>query len=116
MRIDKLVGAAVAALEDIKGRDIVVFDVRKMTSMFDRIIIASADSTRQSKALSNHLREKMKALGAGVHGVEGEAAGEWILVDLGPAVVHIMLPAVRKYYNLEELWAPLPRVRRRRAT
>jgi ribosome-associated protein len=116
MRIDKLVGAAVAALEDIKGRDIVVFDVRKMTSLFDRIIIASADSTRQSKALSNHLREKMKALGAAVRGVEGEAAGEWILIDLGPAVVHIMLPAVRKYYNLEELWAPLPRARRRRAS
>jgi ribosome-associated protein len=114
MRIDKLVGAAVAALEDIKGRDIVVLDVRKMTSLFDRIIIASADSTRQSKALSNHLREKMKALGTSVHGIEGEAAGEWILVDLGPAVVHIMLPAIRKYYNLEELWAPLPRARRRR--
>jgi ribosome-associated protein len=114
MRIDKLVGAAVAALEDIKGRDIVVLDVRKMTSMFDRIIIASADSSRQSKALSNHLREKMKALGASVHGLEGEAAGEWILVDLGPLVVHIMLPAIRKYYNLEELWAPLPRTRRRR--
>jgi ribosome-associated protein len=115
MRIDKLVGAAVAALEDIKGRDIAVFDVRKMTSLFDRIIIATADSTRQSKALSSHLREKMKALGASVHGVEGETAGEWILVDLGPAVVHIMLPAVRKYYNLEELWAPPPpRARRRR--
>jgi ribosome-associated protein len=114
MRIDKLVGAAVAALEDIKGRDIAVFDVRKMTSLFDRIIIATADSTRQSKALSNHLREKMKALGASVHGVEGETAGEWILVDLGSTVVHIMLPAVRKYYNLEELWAPPPRVRRRR--
>lgn len=114
MRIDKLVSAAVAALEDIKGRDIVVLDVRKMTSLFDRMIIASADSTRQSKALSNHLREKMKALGASVHGVEGETAGEWILVDLGPTVVHIMLPAIRKYYNLEELWAPLPRARRRR--
>ncbi|HKA39867.1 MAG TPA: ribosome silencing factor [Burkholderiales bacterium] len=114
MRTDKLIGAAVAALEDIKGRDIVVLDVRKMTSLFDRIIIASADSTRQTKALSNHLREKMKALGASVHGIEGEAAGEWILVDLGPAVVHIMLPAIRKYYNLEELWAPLPRARRRR--
>ncbi|MGH6691547.1 MAG: ribosome silencing factor, partial [Gammaproteobacteria bacterium] len=81
-----------AALEDIKGRDVAVFDVRKMTSLFDRIIIATADSTRQSKALSNHLREKMKALGASVHGVEGETAGEWILVDLGSTVVHIMLP------------------------
>jgi ribosome-associated protein len=115
MRTDKLAGAAVAALEDIKGRDIAVFDVRKMTSLFDRIIIATADSTRQCKALSNHLREKMKALGASVHGVEGETAGEWILVDLGSTVVHIMLPAVRKYYNLEELWAPAPRARRRRA-
>ena len=115
MRIDKLVGAAVAALEDIKGRDIAVLDVRKLTSMFDRIIIVTADSTRQSRALSNHLREKMKALGAAVNGVEGENAGEWVLVDLGPVVVHIMLPAIRKYYNLEELWAPLPRARRRRA-
>ena len=114
MRLDKLSSAAVAALEDIKGRDIVVLDVRKMTSLFDRIIIVSADSTRQSKALSNHLREKMKALGATVNGVEGEASGEWVLVDLGPVVVHIMLPAIRKYYNLEELWAPPPRARRRR--
>jgi ribosome-associated protein len=115
MRIDKLVDAAVAALEDIKGRDIVVLDARKMTSMFDRIVIASADSARQGKALSRHLQEKMKALGARIHGVEGESAGEWILVDLGPAVVHIMQPAVRRYYNLEELWAPPPRTRRRRA-
>jgi ribosome-associated protein len=115
MRIGKLVGAAVAALEDIKGRDIVVLDVRKLTSLFDHIIIASADSTRQSKALSVHLREKMKALGATVNGIEGEAVGEWILVDLGATVVHIMLPAIRRYYNLEELWAPPPRTRRRRA-
>ena len=115
MRKDKLVGAAVAALEDIKGRDIVVLDVRKLTSLFDHIIIASADSTRQSKALSAHLQEKTKALGASVNGVEGEAAGEWILVDLGSTVVHIMLPAIRRYYNLEELWAPPPRTRRRRA-
>jgi ribosome-associated protein len=79
------------------------------------MIIASADSTRQSKALSNHLQEKVKASGARIHGVEGESAGEWILVDLGAAVVHIMQPAVRKYYNLEELWAPPPRARRRRA-
>jgi ribosome-associated protein len=114
MRLNKLVGAAVAALEDIKARDIVVLDVRKMTSLFDHIIIASADSTRQSRALSNRLREKMKSLGATVNGVEGETAGEWVLVDLGPAVVHIMLPAVRKYYNLEELWGPPPRARRRR--
>ena len=115
MRLDKLSKAAVAALEDIKGRDIVVLDVRKMTTMFDWVIVASADSTRQSRALSNHLQEKMKALGARVHSVEGERSGEWVLVDLGSVIVHIMQPAVRQYYNLEELWAPPPpRSRRRR--
>ena len=115
MRPDGMVRAAVAALEDIKARDIVVLDVKRMTAMFDRIIIASADSTRQGRALSVNLQEKLKALGARVHGVEGEQAGEWILVDLGAVVVHIMQGAVRRYYNLEELWAPLPRARRRRA-
>jgi ribosome-associated protein len=114
MRLEQLVKAAVSALDDIKGRDIVVLDVRRLTTLFDRIIIASADSARQGKALSSHLQEKLKALGARVRGVEGERAGEWILVDLGAVVVHIMQPAARKYYNLEELWAP-PRARRRRA-
>ena len=115
MRLDKQVKAAVAALEDIKGHDIVLLDVRKMTSLFDKVVIASADSTRQSRALSNHLQERLKALGARIQGVEGERASEWILVDLGPVIVHIMLPAVRKHYNLEELWTPPPRARRRRA-
>ena len=114
MRLDKLAKAAVSAMQDIKGRDIAVLDVRRMTSLFDWIIITSADSARQAKALSNHLQERAKALGARIHGVEGERAGEWILVDLGPGVVHIMLPAVRKHYNLEELWAPPPRAHRRR--
>jgi ribosome-associated protein len=114
MRVDKLVKTAVAALEDIKARDIVVLDVKRLTAMFDKVIIASADSTRQSKALARNLQEKMKALGAPIHGVEGEQNGEWILVDLGAVVVHIMQPAVRQYYNLEELWAP-PRPARRRA-
>ena len=116
MRIDKLTQAAVAALEDIKGRDIVVLDVKKMSALFDWIIIASADSNRQSRALASHLQEKMKALGTRVISVEGERSGEWVLVDLGSIVVHIMQPAVRQYYNLEELWAPPPRARRRRAT
>jgi len=115
MRLDKLTKAAVAALEDIKGRDIVVLDVKKMTALFDWIIIASADSNRQSRALANHLQEKMKALGARVVSVEGERTGEWVLVDLGSMVVHIMQPATRQYYNLEELWAPPLRPRRRRA-
>ena len=114
MRLDKLTQAAVTALEDIKGRDIAVLDVKKLTALFDKIIVVSADSARQGKALSGHLQEKMKALGARVVSVEGERAGEWILVDLGFLVVHIMQPAIRRHYNLEELWAP-PRARRSRA-
>jgi ribosome-associated protein len=115
MRLDKLAKAAVAALEDIKGRDIVTLDVRKMTPMFDWVIVASADSSRQSRALAIHLQERMKALGARIHSVEGERSGEWVLVDLGSVIVHIMQPAIRQYYNLEELWASPPRSRRRRA-
>lgn len=115
MRIDKLVNATLAALEDVKARDIVVLDVKKMTSLFDRVIIASADSSRQSKALSSNLQKKLKALGATIHGVEGEQGGEWILVDLGAVIVHIMQPATRQYYNLEELWTPAGRSTRRRA-
>ena len=114
MRISQLVNATVAALEDIKARDIVVLDVRRMTAMFDKIVIASADSSRQGRALANNVQEKLKALGAKIHGVEGTQSGEWILVDLGQIVVHIMQPTIRKYYNLEELWAPPPRARRRR--
>ena len=104
MRVDKMVKATVDALEDIKGHDIVVLDVRRMTALFDKLIIASGDSTRQNKALANHVQEKLKALGAAVYGVEGADSGEWILVDLGAVVVHIMQPAIRQYYNLEELW------------
>jgi ribosome-associated protein len=113
MRLDRMVKATVAALDDIKARDVVVLDVKRMTALFDRIIIASGDSARQCKALSDHVQEKLKALGARVHGVEGEQVGEWILVDLGAVIVHIMQPSARRYYNLEELWAP-PRARGRR--
>ena len=104
MRLDKMVSATVAALEDIKGRDIVVLDVRRMTVLFDKVIIVSGDSARQNKSLAGHLQQKLKALGATLHGVEGADSGEWILVDLGAVVVHIMQPAIRQYYNLEELW------------
>ena len=106
MRVDTLQQVAVAALEDIKARDITVFDVRQQTSLYDTLIIASADSNRQVKALANNVREKLKDAGASILGVEGEDAGEWVLVDAGDLVVHIMQPAVRAYYNLEELWAP----------
>ena len=115
MRLDKLVKATVDALDDIKGRDIVVLDVRRMTALFDKVIVVSGDSTRQNKALANHVQEKAKALGATVHGVEGVDPGEWVLVDLGDIVVHIMQPAIRVHYNLEELWgdaAVVPKKRR----
>ena len=96
--------AVVAALEDIKGRDIVVLKVAHLSSLFERMIIASADSTRQVKALADNVREKMKARGYPVLSTEGEESGEWVLVDLGAIVVHVMQPTIRQYYNLEELW------------
>src|SRR5712664_1679546 len=92
------------ALEDVKGRDIVVFNTARMPSMFERVVIASGDSTRQVKALADRVQEKVRESGARVYGVEGEASGEWVLVDLGDVVVHIMHPTVRDFYNLEELW------------
>ena len=92
------------ALEDIKGRDIVVFNTARMPSMFERVVIASGDSTRQVKALADRVQEKARESGARVYGVEGEASGEWVLVDLGDVVVHIMHPTVRDFYNLEEIW------------
>ena len=92
------------ALEDIKGRDIVVFNTARMPSMFERVVIASGDSTRQVKALADRVQEKVRQNGARIYGVEGEASGEWVLVDLGDVVVHIMHPTVRDFYNLEEVW------------
>jgi ribosome-associated protein len=106
MRLDKLTKIAVSALEDIKARDILVLDVRKMTALYDTLIIATAESARQTKALASHLREDLRAAGGRVVGSEGEESGEWVLVDCGEFVVHIMQPAVRAHYNLEELWMP----------
>ena len=94
----------IAALEDIKAHDIQAIDVRKLTSMFDWIIVASADSTRQTKALARHVRDALKEAGSSIVGTEGEDGGEWVLVDAGDVVAHVMQPAVRQYYNLEELW------------
>jgi ribosome-associated protein len=110
----KLQRIAVAALEDIKAHDIAVFDVRKLTSLYDSLVIASADSARQVKSLAQHVRDKLKEAGADIIGMEGEAGGEWVLVDAGDIVVHVMQPAVRSYYNLEELWSP-PAVKRVKA-
>jgi ribosome-associated protein len=119
MDIRKMQKVAVAALEDIKARDIEVFDVQHITSLFDRVIIATAESSRQTKALANNVREKLKAAGASIQGVEGEETGDWVLVDAGDIIVHIMQPATRQFYNLEELWgqaAPKKRASRKKST
>lgn len=104
MRLNKLQQTAVSALEDIKARDITVLDVRRITSFYDSMIIASAESNRQVKALARHVRDKLKEAGASIIGVEGEETGDWVLVDCGDVVIHVMQPAIRAYYNLEELW------------
>jgi ribosome-associated protein len=104
MDIKKKERAVVEALEDVKARDIVVFNVARQTAYFERVVIASGDSNRQVNALAVNVQEKLKALGANVVGVEGRRNGEWVLVDLGDVVVHVMHPAVRSFYNLEELW------------
>ena len=96
--------AVVEALEDIKGKDIVIYNTARMPSMFERVVIATGDSNRQVKALADNVQERIKALGSRVYGVEGEKGGEWVLVDLGDVVVHIMHPTVRDFYNLEEIW------------
>ena len=94
----------IEALDDIKAHDIQAIDVRKVTSIFDWIIVASADSARQTKALARHVRDRLRESGSVVIGVEGEEGGEWILVDAGDVVAHVMQPEARSYYNLEELW------------
>jgi ribosome-associated protein len=115
MDVRKMQKLVVTALEDIKARDIEVFNVTRLTSMFERVVIASADSTRQVKALARNVQDKLREAGARVVGVEGEETGEWVLVDLGAIIVHIMQPAVRSYYNLEELWGADARRPRRAA-
>jgi len=104
MDIKKLQGIVVNALEDVKAQDIRIFDTSHLTSMFDRIAIASGTSNRQTKALAASVRDSVKAAGGNIISTEGEGTGEWVLVDLGDMIVHIMQPAIRAYYRLEELW------------
>ncbi len=96
--------AVIDALEDIKGFDITTMDVRKLTNMTSYMIVCSATSSRQAKAMGDNVREKLKEKGYAIRGTEGEKDGEWVLVDLNDIVVHIMVPATRAYYNLEQLW------------
>ncbi len=104
MDIKKLQATVIDALEDVKAQDIRVYDTVHLTSMFDRLAIASGTSNRQTKALAASVRDKVKAKGGEVVSIEGEDTGEWVLVDLGDMIVHIMQPAIRDYYRLEEIW------------
>lgn len=104
MDIKKLQVIVIDALEDIKAQDIRVFDTVHLTSLFDRIAIASGTSNRQTKALAASVRDKVKESGGTILSIEGEDTGEWVLVDLGDMIVHIMQPAIRDYYRLEEIW------------
>lgn len=108
MDIKKLQTLVVDALEDVKGQEIALFDTTHLTSLFDRIAVVSGTSNRQTKALAASVRDKVKEAGGDVVGMEGEDTGEWVLVDLGDMIVHIMQPAIRQYYRLEEIWGEKP--------
>ena len=104
MDIRKLQRAIVDGLEDVKAQDIVVYNTEALSPLFERVIIASGTSNRQTKALAASVRETVRERGGEVLSVEGEDNGEWIIVDCGAAVVHVMQPVVRQYYHLEEIW------------
>ena len=106
--IQKLQRAIVDALEDVKAQEIVVFDTEEMSALFERVIIASGTSNRQTKALAASVRDKVREAGFPKPRIEGEDNGEWIIVDCGSAVAHIMQPTIRSYYNLEEIWGDKP--------
>lgn len=108
MDIRKLQRVIVDALEDVKAQDIKVFNTSQLTELFDRVVVASGTSNRQTKALASSVREKVKKAGGDVVSFEGENTGEWVLVDCCDAVVHILQPALRQYYNLEEIWGDKP--------
>ncbi len=106
--VQKLQRAIIDGLEDVKGQDIVVFDTEHITSLFERVIIASGTSNRQTKALAASVRDAVRDAGFSKPRIEGEENGEWIIVDCGSAVAHIMQPTIRQYYHLEELWGDKP--------
>ncbi len=106
--VQKLQRTVVDALEDVKAQDLVVFDTEHLSSLFERVIIASGTSNRQTKALAASVRDKVREGGFGKPRIEGEDNGEWIIVDCGPVVVHVMQPTIRGYYNLEEIWGEKP--------
>ena len=105
LQLQKIV---IDALEDVKAHDISVFNTEKLSPLFERVIIASGTSNRQTKALASSVRDEVREAGYGKPRVEGEENGEWIIVDCGPVVAHIMQPAIRQYYHLEEIWGEKP--------
>lgn len=107
MKIEDQLRLVVDALEDVRAKDIKAFDTTKLTGLFDRVVIASGNA-RQTKALADNVIDAAKKAGLQVLAFEGAETGEWVLVDLGDIVIHNMQPAIRDYYNLEELWGDFP--------
>jgi ribosome-associated protein len=108
MNIQKLQRLVVDALEDVKAQDIKVFNTTHLTSLFERVIIASGTSNRQTRALARSVIDAVKAQGLEIIALEGEESGEWVLVDIGDIVIHCMQPAIRAYYDLESVWGGKP--------
>jgi ribosome-associated protein len=108
MNSEQLSELAVDALESVKGQDIVKLDVRELTTVTDYMVVASGTSNRHVKALADAVADKAREAGHRPAGVEGEDGGEWVLLDLGDTLVHVMLPRVREFYNLEKLWSLSP--------
>ncbi len=108
MDIRKLQRVIVDALEDVKAQNIVVFNTEHLSALFERVVVASGTSSRQTKSLASSVREAVKTAGYPVPRTEGEGNGEWIIVDCGVAVVHVMQPTIRDYYHLEEIWGDKP--------
>ncbi len=108
MNTAELLAITLDALDDLKAQNLQAFDTTGLTSLFERVIICNGTSNRQTRALANHIREKVKEAGGEVLSIEGEETGEWVLVDLGAVVAHIMQPTIRDYYRLEELWGTTP--------
>lgn len=108
MNLQKQQRLVIDALEDAKAQDIKVFNTTELTNLFDRVIIASGTSNRQTKSIASHVANKAREQKIEIIAYEGEDTGEWVLIDLGDIVVHCMQPAIRSYYNLEEIWGAKP--------
>ena len=109
MNAEEIKNAAIEALDDLKGKDIVTLDVRDLTTVTDYMVICSGTSNRHVKSLAQNVAYELKQQGEPAFGIEGEDAGEWVLVDFGAVVVHVMQPDIRTFYDLERLWgAPAP--------